>query len=1106
MATVIRTIKTMLPLKAKKSKSRSGRVTVTPLTPQQQAYNQAVSEYNQAISSGDFARAKAAASKIQPVSPTGGLTPEQQQQLDKLQSELRQRELARQAEIKKMRQEAAKKAAGEKIAKFSSQQSTVQPMVQLQPLPYKKAAPGAPTTLTTEQQIRLEDIRRGSTTIPESLKKEIEKPSLPSSPGGPRYVEPQLTGRAAAKKFTVDTWNFLMDKWKDIEATVTGGALGVTGSDTVYLPDEESRKKFIELSDAARYLDVSKGEGTGLIPDIELKFRKDEFKLGAASELRDFIEGQEKKREKDLQKIEEETKRIQKEQEKPYFKKMEYAMEYIPAELEKIASKAPEKITADDVQRYNKLVSDYEKVQEQYPKLYNKLASDIVKLNETIENTNTGTYLSGWDFIKSQERQIREKKKISSPILASDALKGFKTAYDIEKVALAAQVGGAALGKTALGKGIATKLTTQYKWLGGLAPAEILTSPTALGTTAQLTGIYSYKKEFEKSGDIGYSIAAGIGGATAVTALAASATLAAGKQPPRIRQKDFQKLIESKRVGQQGQIIKTTKPDIFKVRFTELRSGGGYDSAIITDYTIKKDGTRLIVLSGKGYLSVFDKTTNQLVRNAEFNIYGSGDKLTGQVFKPDGKAIQVGAEVKDGNIIRDINRLQTMKGRTIIEIGDDIVKNEFIGIGIKNPETYSSFVKDYNPKDVRVKLEWEKGQVLPDKVKIEFKVEKRYGLPKDTIGAEVKETPWGKLSNQLGEARDVDDFTEFLIKNPKQYGATTLDNIDDFTKNLSSGKKTIFDIGKGGMAGRVGGTGLPTRTELMAQPSITLEKALTRKLPPGSIYFTELDKSGGSLFTTFGQASTVPILTQQSSFLPTLIISPTIGALSTLTSLDKRNRLMTPVPSVEGLKPVLSTGVEYSTLLGQDRPTPIPTPTPTPTVTTTITTTPTTPIEPITPPTIVPRPRPPTRPRPQVPFLGFPGLPDFPDKKRKTVYTPYYAEYIPDGEQEFKRIHQKPKTMMSALDTMAEKVDKFRTVVGRVVQGKQIVQDKKKSKSPLDDTKTGYYKRNKYKFRTFTQRNGQKVKLPTGTFVEKEKYRKDSPLEKNVNKKMRFRL
>lgn len=158
-------------------------------------------------------------------------------------------------------------------------------------------------------------------------------------------------------------------------------------------------------------------------------------------------------------------------------------------------------------------------------------------------------------------------------------------------------------------------------------------------------------------------------------------------------------------------------------------------------------------------------------------------------------------------------------------------------------------------------------------------------------------------------------------------------------------------------------------------------------------------------------------------------------------------------------------------------------------------------------PTIPRRPRPPRPKPPKKPTVRIPGLPTFPGGGKKKVHQGYHAEYIPQGESEFKRLNEKQQTFGSALSTMARKVDKFRTTVGRIVEGKKIVTKTTKGKSPVVDTKDNYYKKNKHKFRTHSlSPTGNKGLLPKNTFVEKRKYRQDSPLERKPMKRKMFKL
>ncbi len=90
-----------------------------------------------------------------------------------------------------------------------------------------------------------------------------------------------------------------------------------------------------------------------------------------------------------------------------------------------------------------------------------------------------------------------------------------------------------------------------------------------------------------------------------------------------------------------------------------------------------------------------------------------------------------------------------------------------------------------------------------------------------------------------------------------------------------------------------------------------------------------------------------------------------------------------------------------------------------------------------------------------------------------------------------KRLNKKPLTKRAAEDLAAEVVDKTLSATGKV---KEI---KKPLKSLPKDLQTGFSTFNRFKFRSFrTNRKGEKTTdLPKGVFIERRKFRLDTPSE-----------
>lgn len=139
------------------------------------------------------------------------------------------------------------------------------------------------------------------------------------------------------------------------------------------------------------------------------------------------------------------------------------------------------------------------------------------------------------------------------------------------------------------------------------------------------------------------------------------------------------------------------------------------------------------------------------------------------------------------------------------------------------------------------------------------------------------------------------------------------------------------------------------------------------------------------------------------------------------------------------------------------------------------------------------------QPPPRVPPPTPPIIPLFPfDKKKEYLKeTPYdaygYIDSTKKTKARYEKLNREPLTLRSALDTMANYVDKNISAKGKVSQTPPKIQKGKKIIPVAKDRSTGYYEDNLYKFRSYSGK--QKKPLPTGVLIEKERYRLDSPSE-----------
>lgn len=1010
--TVIRTPMKMISKKERKV-SRGGRTVSKPLSQKEQAYNKAVSEYNKAIQSGDYRTASSAAQRVQQSSSKGQLTQQQQQQLDALKAKLEANRRKAEAELKAQRQAAAAKAAGQK-----------------------------PQVIRPEQIVRLD----------EPKKREVIQMGIPSPPKMPepsqptpdlsaevreRLQFPKITYTPEQEKEIIKGVGEVTELYQKVEEIVIPKYL----DEPIYLPDKESIDQYKELLEESN---VWKGGFRG-------------------GEIRPFLEKQQEQLEKDIAEFEKRKAEAEAIVEKPMFKKLELGINKWSKELNALASK--ENITEADVKEYERIKKQYDKAVKQYYSMYEDYRYKIETTAEFGESINKGIKGTGWKFAKESEKKYRAEKDIPTTILASDALKGFTTAYDVEKTALVAQVGGAVAAKTTVGKSVIGALGKPRTVLAGKSVGGILSTTPVVGTTAGVIGVGTGMQEYKKSADIGYSIAAGIGGAagfTAVTAGSALAARSAGRKP--LDEERFKQLQKAEGQGE-GRILKFNK-DKYRILVTETKQAGGYTSKTLTGYDVEKVNGKWVIRKGAGANYVYDRVKGELVRKSTFDFGGRAKPLSDKVY------------VK-GRLLENIKNLKTSGASVKVNLKGEELRRLYTGIGFEQGDDLIAYVSPASRAQV---TDIPRGKLViktPEGVKATgWKPDKRIFF-KPTSRIEFKQLDPSKQPVSIIKGSEADTpFNRFFAEPFQTFQEA--DSIDDWLKSIKDPALQVFGIDKVGAAPRYGGW-----ADYMKQVNMIPPTTETQAIS------SQLVKDPSALL--IGQAVTPTVLQAEAAITPVYSIAPQVGVLNLLGTKSKTD--IKTLPSLTATPKIdTSIGVQELTATAVAYPTPTP-PTPTPSVTRTVITTPTP--TPITPPIRPPRPRPPTTP----PITGFPLPPlDIPKGKRK-VYKPHYAEYIPEGQEDFKRIHKKPKTMAAALDTMAEKVDKFRSAVGRVVEGKPIVQ-KKKKKSPLDDKKTGYFKRNKNKFRTFSvSRTGQRSPLPKNTFVEKKAFRKDKPLERRPAKR-----
>ena len=144
------------------------------------------------------------------------------------------------------------------------------------------------------------------------------------------------------------------------------------------------------------------------------------------------------------------------------------------------------------------------------------------------------------------------------------------------------------------------------------------------------------------------------------------------------------------------------------------------------------------------------------------------------------------------------------------------------------------------------------------------------------------------------------------------------------------------------------------------------------------------------------------------------------------------------------------------------------------------------------PPTPTPtRPREPTTPK-EPPTKIIPDL-TFPGEKKLTEqgYDAYaYVDATKRNKAYYRKLNTQPLTQESALSLTAREVDNTISAKGKVVKRKPVKKSGRQIKATVMNTGDRYYSENQFKFRNYS---GRKMRpLPTGTIIEKRKYRLDS--------------
>jgi hypothetical protein len=115
-------------------------------------------------------------------------------------------------------------------------------------------------------------------------------------------------------------------------------------------------------------------------------------------------------------------------------------------------------------------------------------------------------------------------------------------------------------------------------------------------------------------------------------------------------------------------------------------------------------------------------------------------------------------------------------------------------------------------------------------------------------------------------------------------------------------------------------------------------------------------------------------------------------------------------------------------------------------------------------------------------------LPQRERKKKQTQESGFNAYAYIDATKKqkayWKKLNEQPLTKRSALSLSAQEVDSTISARGKVT----------KTKGKPIDTGEDYFMINRNKFRTYQSKKGKRIEMPN-SFIERQKYRLDSPME-----------
>jgi len=697
---------------------------------------------------------------------------------------------------------------------------------------------------------------------------------------------------------------------------------------------------------------------------------------------------------------------------------------------------------------------------------------DINKVNEIANKLNIEQFTLRGLLQERTDKAAEEGKKVEilglkvDPKTARRALIASKAGYKVSKELLAfeaaAALGAPLVAKTGIG---ARVLKSTQKASPVLVP--LIASGISVGAGVQ---------EYKKYGDIGDAIAAGAGaGLGFLTPLGVSG---AGKALT--TQRNLKNLNKVKPISN-NYVIKDGD-DLYLIS-TSTRNTPKLTSINRATYKIIPTKEGFIIRRGEGFLTISEAKTGKVLSGKQYEFGGFGEKLKSPIrfrtikTKIDGKPFDIKTE-------KQLKDLAAQKGRIVIDTGDKVVSKPFLTLS-----------RAQGDKTISLSQKLEKGLVKrTDEVELikdiqtgELVFYPKYSSVKTRFtpqtGGFAQEISKEQLALMTGRTKVE---LSVLTRGKPSSRVKTKDLISSAADNSGRILK-----GKGGSKEILNPRSKTSRVIYEVKPQLTdrpVTSAVETVVEEAALGTLKLPSPPTISPTVFGPITTTIPRKKEAEKVDSMIttIQKTKPA-----RIDTAKDLVTGIDTSfeQDISPVFDVGFDQTIKQIQQQQ-----------------------IQRITTPRFIEASESPALEKPVEEKTPKPPRLDFEFEKPKSGKVIGYDAYIlRKATKKSKSFYQKinkrgPLTQQSALSAMARRVDQEIPARGKIERaqnyvqqgidkvGKIIPKGKRKVKAKVLDTKDKYWRNNKQKFRTYSGK--KKVPLKGGVFIEKQKYRLDSPKEK----------